>query len=184
MARKYIKLHYDFFQITETLSDASVGRLIRAMLIYAQTGESPVVKGMERYVYPVFRAQLDRDIQSYNAIVENGRKGGAPRGNTNARKTAAQAETEPAVRECVRETRREESEPPYAEAEPVEAEGLVVPPEEYPWGRCAKPQARETAEAFAKARDALMQAAARDDADMAFTGCKGLGGVLNTFLTG
>ena len=89
MAKNYIMLHYDFNEATQSLSDAECGRLVKAMLAYARDGEVPeaALVGNERFLFPTFRLQLDRDSRAYetrvlqNAI--NGRKGGRPRKDEN-----------------------------------------------------------------------------------------------------
>ena len=89
MAKAYILMYFDFIEATEGLSDEECGRLVKAMLAYARDGEVPeaALVGNERFLFPTFRLQLDRDSRAYetrvlqNAI--NGRKGGRPRKDEN-----------------------------------------------------------------------------------------------------
>ena len=89
MAKTYILMYFDFIEATEGLSDEECGRLVKAMLAYARDGEVPeaALVGNERFLFPTFRLQLDRDSRAYetrvlqNAI--NGRKGGRPRKDEN-----------------------------------------------------------------------------------------------------
>ncbi len=76
--RSYIKIFYDFPEVTGELSDAERGRLIVAMVNYAATGEVPKMTGAEKYIFPAMKAQLDREASDYNASVENGKRGGRP----------------------------------------------------------------------------------------------------------
>ena len=84
MARDYFMLHYDFLEATEALTMEERGRLITAILNYCAAGALPekADMGNERFVFPTFRAQADRDIAAYEKRVrinrENGMKGGRP----------------------------------------------------------------------------------------------------------
>lgn len=82
MALRYIKLYYDWREATRELSKEEKGNLIDAMIAYA-SGEEFSVSGNERFVFPVFQSQIDRDMESYAAIADrnqkNGSKGGRPR---------------------------------------------------------------------------------------------------------
>ena len=62
---KYIKLFYDWIESTCTLADDEKGRLIDAMVHYARDGVEPQLSGNERFIFPVFRLQLDRDMEGY-----------------------------------------------------------------------------------------------------------------------
>lgn len=58
----YIKLFVDYLDAIELLGDAERGRLFTALLEYARTGEAPQLCGNERFIFPMMRAQVDRDI--------------------------------------------------------------------------------------------------------------------------
>lgn len=60
----YIKLFVDYLDAIELLGDAERGRLFTALLEYARTGEAPQLCGNERFMFPMMRAQIDRDIAS------------------------------------------------------------------------------------------------------------------------
>lgn len=85
MEMTYVKVYQDWTTATEKLKDGEKGRLIDAMVEYASTGEDVSAKltGNEQYVFPVFRAQIDRDRQALadysRRQSENGSKGGRPR---------------------------------------------------------------------------------------------------------
>lgn len=57
----YIKLFLDYLDAIEPLGDAERGRLFTALLQYARTGEAPQLGGNERFLFPMMRAQVDRD---------------------------------------------------------------------------------------------------------------------------
>ena len=88
MARAFLKVFFDFEERTEQLDGDEQGRLLLGMLHYARTGEEPELSGNERFLWPVFRKEIDAEIASYETRVANGSKGGRPARN------AAKAETE------------------------------------------------------------------------------------------
>lgn len=79
----YIKLFLDYLEAVEPLGDAERGRLFTALLQYARTGEAPHLGGNERFLFPMMRAQIDRDSAEYKDYcekqAENGKKGGRPK---------------------------------------------------------------------------------------------------------
>lgn len=82
MAFKYIKIFYGWPEDTCELTLEEKGSLIDAIVAYAR-GDPVTFIGNERIVFPIFRAQVDRDSDSYAVVAqrnrENGRKGGRPR---------------------------------------------------------------------------------------------------------
>ena len=85
MGLSYLKLFFSFREEIELLSMEERGRLVTAMLEYAETGKLPgdSLVGNERFLFTVCRQRIDRDIESYNRQVEagraNGLKGGRPK---------------------------------------------------------------------------------------------------------
>ena len=67
MSRQYIMLYYDFLEGVDALDMAERGRLVTALLEYARGGGSPgsTLVGNERFLFPVYRMQLDRDAEAY-----------------------------------------------------------------------------------------------------------------------
>lgn len=57
----------------QNLTDAQVGRLIRAMLHYLNTEEDQEPKGPEKYLWPVLKDQLARNMEKYEKICERNR---------------------------------------------------------------------------------------------------------------
>lgn len=78
-----MKVFTSFREILEPLSDAEKGRLFVAMLVYAESGETPEFSGNERFLWPTAKMQIDRAAKEYEGIVErnreNGKKGGRPK---------------------------------------------------------------------------------------------------------
>lgn len=63
----YIKLFIDYLDAIEPLGDAERGRLFTSLLVYARTGEAPQLGGNERFLFPMMRAQIDRDRPKYRS---------------------------------------------------------------------------------------------------------------------
>lgn len=97
MELTYIKVFVDYLDAIEPLGDAERGRLFTALLTYARTGEAPQLGGNERFLFPMMRAQIDRDIASMDDLSkvrsESGKKGGRPKKQTKAEKPNAFFET-------------------------------------------------------------------------------------------
>lgn len=87
--RSHLKVYFDFDERTEMLTEQEKGRLLLAMLRYAISGATPDLKGNERFLFPVFKGDIDRDIAAYNAHVQCGAQGGRP-----ARKPTAENENQ------------------------------------------------------------------------------------------
>lgn len=77
--RSHVKVYFDFDERTEMLTEAERGRLLLAMLHYAKTGEETELRGNERFLWPVFKSDIDRDVRAYDAHVQAGANGGRPR---------------------------------------------------------------------------------------------------------
>ena len=79
----YLKIFLDTLDAIEPLGDAERGRLFTALMQYAKTGEAPQLYGNERFIFPMMRAQVDRDKEEYQAFCEkqakNGAQGGRPK---------------------------------------------------------------------------------------------------------
>lgn len=88
MALTYIKIFVDCLDAVTPLDDGERGRLFTALLQYARTGEITGLQGNERILFPMLRAQLDRDAAAYESVCEanrmNGSRGGRPRKNPEA----------------------------------------------------------------------------------------------------
>lgn len=67
----YIKIFVDWLDAIEPLGDAERGRLFTSLLEYARTGAVPQLNGNERFIFPMMRAQVARDIAQMEATSEN-----------------------------------------------------------------------------------------------------------------
>lgn len=79
----YCKLFLDYAEYFEPLTDAEVGRLVRAMIEYKQKGIETEFQGNERFVWPAIKRDIDFSAQRQKEISEArrnaGKKGGRPR---------------------------------------------------------------------------------------------------------
>ena len=72
----YIKMFVDYLDAIEPLGDAERGRLFTSLLEYARTGEAPQLGGNERFLFPMMRAQIDRDNAAMTGLSEARSKAG------------------------------------------------------------------------------------------------------------
>lgn len=72
MSRRYIMVYFDWITATKALTYEEKGRLIDGMIAYA-CGMEYTLTGNEKFVFPVFQAQLDRDIESYADVSQKRR---------------------------------------------------------------------------------------------------------------
>jgi hypothetical protein len=82
----YIKLWDSYESYFEPLSDAEVGRLVRAMMKYKSLGVEPEFNGNERFTWPAIKRELDEDAAYTKKKSDIGKLGGAPLENNNAEK--------------------------------------------------------------------------------------------------
>lgn len=86
----YVKVFYDWIEQTAALTDAERGRLINAIVLYARAGEEAELAGNERFVFPLFRSALERDMKLSAKRSENGAMGGRPKASeSNEKQTKA-----------------------------------------------------------------------------------------------
>ena len=85
MAKCYVKAFFDWIEQVSALEDDEKGRLFVAILEYARSGEVPDMQGRESILFPVFKSQIDRDMESSAKQSENGKKGGRTRTKTESK---------------------------------------------------------------------------------------------------
>ena len=69
----YIKVFVDYLDAIEPLGDAERGRLFTSLLTYARSGKVPQLNGNERFLFPMMRAQIDRDVLSKDELSQKRR---------------------------------------------------------------------------------------------------------------
>lgn len=78
MAKEYVPIFLDWEKVTEELNDQEKGRLIDAIVRYAAGGDwQERIKGNERYLFPAFRGQIDRNDSISKARAVAGATGGS-----------------------------------------------------------------------------------------------------------
>lgn len=114
---KYLKIFTDFAEDMQALSDVECGRLFRAMLSYASSGEIPDLRGNERFVWGTAKKSIDNQLEAYKVRCE-----------TNKRIATNRYETLP------ENTKRDES---YQDKEKDEGKNKSTPPYNPPKGEWA-----------------------------------------------
>ena len=87
MPKAYISLYYSYREQLEMLPDDERGRLIIALLDYAENGTIPTFDGASKMAFSFIRAQIDRDSGKYAARCQKNRENAIKRRkseNTNA----------------------------------------------------------------------------------------------------
>ena len=83
-------IYHDYFEILSDLSDEDLGKLFRALFNYEIERQEPDFNGSLGIAFKFIKKDLDRNLIKYKNICErntnNGKKGGAPKGNQNAKK--------------------------------------------------------------------------------------------------
>lgn len=59
---------------------------LESIIEYGLNGIEPTLSGLEKSLWVSTKSSIDANIRRYTASVENGKKGGAPKGNKNAKK--------------------------------------------------------------------------------------------------
>ena len=83
MAKEYFCCYHSYLEAMEQLNDAERGRLFTACLIYSKTGEAQKLGGNERFVFPAFRSQIDRDNANYEETCKKRSKSASMRWDAN-----------------------------------------------------------------------------------------------------
>ena len=109
MGRESFILYTSFYKPISKLSDKQLGRLFRAIFRFQLDGVVEVEEDIEM-AFAFFVNQFEIDESKYQCKVErnreNGRKGGAPKGNRNAvKKTTETTENNPTVENITETTR-------------------------------------------------------------------------------
>ncbi len=113
MAMKYVQMYFSYLEPLADLSDEQLGRVTRAMLRYGRDGTVPAFDGAESLAFKFMKSNFDRESSTYNEISEKrsecGKKGGAPKGNQNARKNKQNKQTSQEEKEEEKEEDEESS---------------------------------------------------------------------------
>lgn len=115
MARDYVCLYHSYLDAMEALGDAERGRLVTAMINHSQRREIGELSGNERYIWPMIRSQIDRDVEAYDRKCEKNRESGGKRTVANA--SERQRTVANATKEKGKGEEKEEYSPPKSPSE-------------------------------------------------------------------
>ena len=76
MGKEFLPVFLDFNETTQDLSDAQCGRLIRALVDYANGKEPPELDGMELMAFRFLKGSIDRNARLSAVRATAGSKGG------------------------------------------------------------------------------------------------------------
>ena len=84
MAKRSVPVFEDWIETTRELNDQEKGRLIDAMVLYLRGGDwQERIKGNERYLFPAFQGQIDRQNEISDIRREIGLKGAEAKASKN-----------------------------------------------------------------------------------------------------
>lgn len=113
MAMCYVQMYFSYLEPLADLTDEEVGRVFRAILKYGVDKTIPDLSPSEKMAFSFMKTNFDRDAAAYDAKVEkkreNGKKGGAPVGNQNARKQKQPKQPKEEEKEEEETNKKEES---------------------------------------------------------------------------
>ena len=94
MAKNSFVIYHNYRDTLEDLTDEQVGKLFRAIFDYEIDKKEPNFDGELKIAFRFIKKDLDLNNDKYESICErnrkNGQKGGAPKGNQNAKKQPKQ----------------------------------------------------------------------------------------------
>ncbi len=94
-----VNFFIDSLKELDLLTDEQTGKLLKALLRYAENGEEPDFSDDKAIMlmFSMMSRRIDRDFERYSKVCEKrsevGKKGGAPKGNANAARNLKQAKT-------------------------------------------------------------------------------------------
>ena len=87
--RESMVFYVSFYDAIKDLPPEEFKECACAIMEYGFDGIVPECGGLIKSLFTLIKPQIDKNIKRYQATVENGRKGGAPKGNTNRKKACA-----------------------------------------------------------------------------------------------
>lgn len=63
---KYVKINLDFAESIRQLGDTEAGRLLKAIVVYAEAGEEPTLSGNERILWGMLKKSIDGQRKVYD----------------------------------------------------------------------------------------------------------------------
>ena len=130
MAIKYVQMYFSYLEPLSDLTDEQLGRVTRAILEYGRDKTVPAFEGPESLAFKFIKSNFDRESAAYDAISvkrsECGKRGGAPKGNQNARKTSKNNQNNQTSQEEEEEDEEEEKEEKEEDEESSSSDDEVV----------------------------------------------------------
>lgn len=96
-----VNFFIDSLKELDLLTDEQTGKLLKALLRYAENGEEPDFSDDKAIMlmFSMMSRRIDRDFERYSKVCEKrsevGKKGGAPKGNANAARNPKQVKCTP-----------------------------------------------------------------------------------------
>lgn len=90
-----IIFYKSFFEAIENIPENKQLLLYRALFKYYFYNEEPQLEDTLKAMFKLMKPNIDNASSRYKASVENGKKGGAPKGNQNARKQPKTTQKQP-----------------------------------------------------------------------------------------
>lgn len=87
MERESFVFYKSFFEAIKELKEKDRLKVYDAICEYALNGNESELKGIPKAIVEMAKPVIDSSNNKYKACIENGKKGGAPKGNQNAKKT-------------------------------------------------------------------------------------------------
>lgn len=84
--RESIIFYKSYYEAIKELPPEQQVKIYEAIFEYGFFDNEIKTTGIEKVVFNLIKPTLNSSVSRYSASVENGRKGGAPKGNTNAKK--------------------------------------------------------------------------------------------------
>ncbi len=94
-----------YWESIKDLPDDKQLLFLKTIIEYGMDNIEPEFTGMEKSFWIQIKTTIDSSIKRYNASVENGKKGGAPKGNNNAKKQPETTQEQPKSTQEQPETR-------------------------------------------------------------------------------
>lgn len=116
MAERYVPVFYDWVENTSELTAEEKGRLIDALVLYAR-GDEYHLSGNERFVFPVFKAIVDRSKRISDVRVLAGATGGQAKSCNRKQTVANDSKPKQTVANVAKSTEEEEEEEEEEEKE-------------------------------------------------------------------
>ena len=84
-----------YWESIKDLPDDKQLLFLKSIIEYGMNSIEPEFTGIEKSFWIQIKATIDNSMKRYNTSIENGKKGGAPKGNNNAKKQPETTQEQP-----------------------------------------------------------------------------------------